>query len=224
LEANNQSQFGTAALGIDGSRGNLQLNLSHSSNDTKTNWHLQTRSMMVWTPKSRSISNQTYADSGVFIKNQSTTGGDLNAYIEGYGQHHIKAGNESFIRLEPFKKYLISLHPMDGAALYGDQSKQELVLFPGNVTTINRTFTKITTGFGKLLDSQGQPLANVYIKTDRSTARTNGFGDFQIDIGDTDQVLIMIKSGKTICQAPLPSFKTNGPLIKLGSLVCRPVL
>jgi len=132
-----------------------------------------------------------------------------------------KNSSSTFLPLPPYRIEDVSIRPIESADLDYEHHKDRIVVYPGNVSQVNRSLKKVKIVIGRLVDNAGLPITGVNIVADHKLTSTDSEGYFQADIpiGET----IQVKDGeKLLCKLSTHALGLHKETIyfNAGDLAC----
>ena len=98
------------------------------------------------------------------------------------------------------------------------------MLYPGNIPRIERRSTAVIIIVGCLLGSDGMPLGDAPIRSDKLVGITDGAGYFQIDYSGNTNLRAAFLNNLT-CEIDLETILKNIPMgesfTDLGDVICK---
>ncbi|WP_082502290.1 MULTISPECIES: CS1-pili formation C-terminal domain-containing protein [unclassified Erwinia] len=150
--------------------------------------------------------------------------GDAKLMLDVDGTARALTGNRNYIPLRAYNRYQLSLmnsaEDLDSYEV-SSGAKNSVTLYPGNVVYLQPQVRKIVTVFGRLLDGQGQPLANRKIKNRFGLAESGSDGRFVIDVDTQHPVLNIETSDQSQCAIDL-QIKPKTGAQWIGDVHCQP--
>jgi hypothetical protein len=124
-----------------------------------------------------------YGQSGIVVALPEDLGdGDLQASIN--HQHYPLHGGENLILVPSFNSHEVDIQRTEEAenAYEIELDQQAFTLYPGNVVYVDVGVKQMVTVFGRLANTDGEPLANAKVKNHIGEAMTDNEGNFSIDV------------------------------------------
>lgn len=188
--------------GVQLEREDLRVGIEGRNNFQQQNNVIATlQSGIVLTPNHVSLTSDR-ARSGAIVKLNGLTTNLVEARANRI-KRYIKTKSDSaenssgtFLPLPPYRIEDVSIRPIESADLDYEHHKDRIVVYPGNVSQVNRTLKKVKIIIGRLVDEAGLPINDVDIVASHKLTSTDSEGYFQADIpiGET----IHVKDGEKI--------------------------
>ena len=133
----------------------------------------------------------------------------------------MAAGNSrTTVPLNPYANYQVSILPRGDSLHDYDPVSKEVTLYPGNVETVSFNAIKQQVLLGKLVDQNGDPLANYSLGDGDRISRTDEFGLFQIRVPETTGTLEATGESES-CVINIPeNYSQRAGIGIVGSLEC----
>ena len=158
--------------------------------------------------------------SAVIVTVDGDADSEMRIFIDDAERSPVKNGQQQTIYLAPFRSYNIRLIPTKSALLDYDSAARRITVYPGNVVRQNWTVNKFYVITGRIITSDGAPLANAILKESRMQAATDDKGRLQTELS-APAILTFTRNTET-CRVRLPNVAPiNGVLIYKDALVCR---
>jgi hypothetical protein len=132
----------------------------------------------------------------------------------------IRVGQRLSLFLPAYHSYKVRLVPSEADPVMFDASPREVTLYPGNVETLRWKAQSYFTVFGQALRSDGSPIANAAVRSERGISETDSNGYFQIDVTHGDS--IAIGEGKGLrCNLELGKLEVHNDYAAIGKVLCK---
>ncbi len=147
---------------------------------------------------------------------------DATFTVRAYGANArpIKGSAAVFVPTPPFSQGDIGINVSGGSTNF-DTRNEPALFYPGTVKRLERTSTRITAIYARLVDGEGKPVANASVETKGSIAETDEAGAFQIEVGAA-ALLSAEREDGTTCEVKVPPTDPKMVFADLGTLVCLP--
>ncbi|WP_237444643.1 TcfC E-set like domain-containing protein [Sinobacterium norvegicum] len=159
----------------------------------------------------------------VEIDGKASSKSYFDVEVNGQQRGYVGVGERTVISVMPYETYDVRIVPR-GENQLGYRDKIETVtVYPGNVVGLEWQAESLTIVFGRLIDADGEPLANAILREGMTTANSDAFGLFQLEVaGDQRQLLFEHKQG--YCQVILNSnYSVQNGVGFLGDVACMPI-
>ncbi|MEO1576970.1 MAG: CS1-pili formation C-terminal domain-containing protein, partial [Pseudomonadota bacterium] len=93
-----------------------------------------------------------------------------------------RGGTRTLVSLPPYARYAVRIVPLGASMIAVDETPRDVVLYPGNVTTLDFRARRVYVLVGQALDANGQPVANAPFDLPGQFARTDEDGWFQVEV------------------------------------------
>ena len=121
--------------------------------------------------------------------------------------------------LTTYRAYDVRIRPIGKDLLAYDSSPRHIGLYPGAVSRLEWKVAPVTIKFGRLVASDGTPVAHASITGRGIWSETDEKGFFQIEAPDDAELIVTTRDGRSFAQK-LPSGEPSGGVARLGSIVC----
>ena len=162
------------------------------------------------------------SDSAVIVEIDGSDQAVFDVLINGGAAGIARGGSRTVIPLSPYGAYGVSIRPR-GTEFYDyDQSDKMVILYPGNVETLNYHSQEELLLLGKLVDSEGNAVESARIAAEVGFSMTDQFGIFQVRIPSTENQLLVTMSDNEKCVAVIPTdYHKSAGVGLVGELECR---
>jgi hypothetical protein len=142
--------------------------------------------------------------------------------VNGNKQGSTNANTQSVLQLTPFDTYKIRLRPRGKTLIGMDEREQEITLYPGNVVPLVWQVSPIIIAYGRLLDTDGNAIANASIEGTYGVALTDDRGIFQAELLQSSETL-SVNNKEYACRIVLPEIAADASssVHNFGELVCE---
>ncbi len=208
---------------LDSSHGNLRADLLHNfSGRTQYSLGVQTGAAL---GPALAVGGYQIRESALIVEVEGEGRGDAKAgefevLVDETPYARVTAGGRTTIFLQPYRDYSVRLRPIAAASVHFDGSARKVTLFPGNVDRLSWKATTVFTLFGRVVDNDGNPIANAVLEGDHGTGSSDGEGYFQIDVAANDAVTLRSVAGET-CQLAVGRTKPSRGFSSVGKVVCQ---
>lgn len=142
----------------------------------------------------------------------------FQVYVDGVQRGTLRAQEQITIALPAYRTYDVRLSAAGGRAVAYDKSTRQITLFPGNVAQTRWHTTLVVPAFGRILASNGEPLANVQIAGAATTVFTDERGYFTAELPiETALEFLDPRAG---CKIPIAIEDPEALFVRLGTLHC----
>jgi len=156
----------------------------------------------------------------VKMKSNNTITEPFDVRINGQRKGYANTNTSTVINVKPYETYEISISPPVGSNYDYTMSSNHTTTYPGNTKTIIIDVSKTYTAYGQVVDINGLPFANAFIKDSDLGEGSDDFGLFQVEIKGSTKALTFV-AGEKECSVKLPAYNTKKTIVALGELVCR---
>jgi hypothetical protein len=132
------------------------------------------------------------------------------------------AQRPNVISLRPYESYDIRIRPIGDAIVGYDQQSRRVTLYPGNVQTLEFSARELTVIISQATYEDGTPVVSRTFQNVEGYGATDDQGWFQIEIGHSDPLVLVDRSGER-CQLVLPEYYAEQGLAVLDPVVCAPI-
>ncbi|CAM3434715.1 TcfC E-set like domain-containing protein [Parendozoicomonas haliclonae] len=148
--------------------------------------------------------------------------GTFSILVNGRSVAQGQAGETVPVILAPYRSYRIGIKPAGDSFADFDEREKEVTLYPGNVAKLGFTITALEPVLGRLVDKQGEALADAVIENSHDQAITDSHGVFQARLKLAVKQLEIKRANGQTCTVPRPEQprKRRGVLM-LGTLICK---
>jgi len=123
------------------------------------------------------------------------------------------------LNLRPYETYTVQLVQRGASFVEFEQQPKQITLYPGNVVSLNWTASELDVVFGRVIDSDGNPIKNALIGGVSGISTTDDYGLFQAELR-RDAKIIIVETIESICEIDVPSYSVNQRIGNLGTLAC----
>lgn len=187
--------------------------------DNSTNTNFTSQGSVAWVGNNVGLSKDRET-SGVIVNTDIVGSGRLAAKIN--NRNYILSGKSNFVALPPYAKYRLEIlndkNSEDSFDIVSGR-KQDLTLYPGNVSVINPEVKSMVTVFGRIRYPNGKLASNTDIHNHIGKTRTDVKGEFAIDINKKFPVITLISIDGNICEADLNIDRARGATW-IGDIQC----
>lgn len=173
-------------------------------------------------------------ESAIILDLRDAKGGSVDVYANGQRQFTARGGRRIPVSLAPYAEYRISLIDRGTALLNLDQTPRQLVLYPGDVTTLQWSLSRVNIIVGKLSRLQefcsevtGEchtlrlPLQDTRIVGLEGFVLTDTDGFFQGEVLEGISQLKAAIQGVE-CVLDISTLPVNDGVIRAPGLICAP--
>lgn len=206
-------------LGYDTKYNAGTLSVSRSA-QRNSNYNLSSQGSLAWTKNTIYAAKGTQS-SGLVVNTNFSEQGNMIAQIN--GQNYPLSGKRNFISLPPYTEYKVELmndkNSEDSVDIVSGR-RSSVVLYPGNVSTINPEIKQLITVFGRVKDSRGGYYANADIHNHIGKTRTDEQGEFAMDVDKRYPVITLTDKFGGLCEADLDLKGAKGA-VWMGDISCE---
>lgn len=106
----------------------------------------------------------------------------------------VRGGSSATFFVEPFRTYGVKLVSMDGSLFESASGEKTITVYPGNVVPLHWAPAKVFVLFTQAVSSNGQPIANAYVKGAYGEVIASDAGYFQIETVEGEELTVQSKS------------------------------
>ncbi|MEQ3648519.1 TcfC E-set like domain-containing protein [Hyphomonas sp.] len=134
----------------------------------------------------------------------------------------VRVGQSASILVPSLTNARVGLVPEGAPPFDIDLTPREVPLYPGNVVRMTWKASYIVSAIGRIVDSEGRPLANAIVQTSSDLAVTNREGYFSISGKVDDDVRVRTYEGiECGSVAQLLTQTSERKYLRLGDLTCQ---
>lgn len=156
----------------------------------------------------------------VRVEGEFDPGARFNILVNGSTRGQLGAGETLLVPVTPYRTYNVELQAVGDTLVNLDNRVYRETMYPGNVVNLSWASRIINIAVGRLVDANGDPLANAVIQNVVGIAMTDDNGIFQAEI-DHDTTRLDVARGATRCSATFDNPRSTDTVMPLGTLVCR---
>ncbi len=214
-------------IGVDGNvaaaRVIADARIDHTfSPDRRTNYFGSAATTLAVTPKKLDMAGVRIAEGGVMIDLDGNDS-DRQVQLTIDGRSRDLDRKVTFVPLPQFRRHALRFRPESGGALGYDAGTLQVITFPGNIVGLNPRFLRLVSLFGRVVDENGSPVANMRLNVAGDRHQTDEAGYFILDAPAGVSAFEGTAGGSTICTINLPDLepKRDEQFVDLGDLSCR---
>lgn len=133
-----------------------------------------------------------------------------------------KSGHSTVIGLRPYESYEVKIKPRGEEIVHFEDSIRNVTLYPGNVENLHWKVNPIIILISNAVFEDGSAVDNAKFENTISFASTDAEGWFQIEIADTEP-LVLSKRGQPVCKITLPDLEPEQGVAILDQVTCSPI-
>lgn len=210
---------------------NLRTTAFNSANDVSARYDLDANklsyngslsSTLATTSNARAFGSSQNGESA-FLINIESVEGDMTQYevlVNGSPRGKTLAGQTLLVPVEPYKTFKVEVVAKGDTLVNLKESSFVRTVYPGNVIALEWLAQVVKVGYGRVLDRNGQPIANAVLSRPGGISITDEQGFFQIEIGQNDDSF-ELRKGTDSCLVSFTQGSTAGQVIPLGELRCE---
>ena len=218
LDAQHRSQYGRGSAGLTTSSVN-GINQSLTSLGYDTN-------LLVGPNGKMAFGGPTLDEAGVLLDLQSAQNAQLEVITNGHPQFIATGGRIAALALAPYQQYRVRLKDTGLALAQFDDQPREITLYPGHVVGLSWEIQSVQVLIGRILQENGQALANARVEGAAGATFTDEDGYIQTEVPASITELIARKAGIE-CRIKLPESNQDARdqakiqnVIRAGDLLC----
>lgn len=199
------------------SNGTLNIN---SGADGYVNTNLTANGSVGWQGTNLAASGRTDGNAGIIFNTGLEDDGKLSAKVN--GRLVQLDGKRNYVPLSPYGRYEVELqNSKDSLDSYDIVSnrKSRLTLYLGNVAVIEPDVKQMVTVSGRIRAEDGSLLANAHINNHIGRTRTDGKGEFVMDVDKKYPTIDFSYGNNQRCEVELELNKARGA-VWVGDVTC----
>lgn len=130
-----------------------------------------------------------------------------------------RGGGRTLVSLPPYARYRVRLVPRGATLIDVDEAPTDVMLYPGNVSTLAFSARRVFVIVGQAVSADGMALAGATTTVQGQTVATDDQGWFQLEVGSLIPLTFTTADG-TACQITLPGTATQDGLFVLPPTPC----
>jgi hypothetical protein len=158
--------------------------------------------------------------SGIIVVVDGGTPAKFEVLVNGQPKGEISTGETIPILLPEYKSYRVRLRPIGAPAVYFDSKTRVFSLYPATVKTLRWHVDAVVTIIGRIVDANGNPVADARLDGGVETAYTDSNGYFQADVS-SKRTLQVTRDDRTKCNVTLGPISHDEVYASVGNLLCR---
>ena len=133
----------------------------------------------------------------------------------------VRAGSSISVAVTPYRQYDVRIRPVGGELLRYDGRPRRIGVYPGNVTRLDWSASRLVAMFGRLALADGRPVSGANIRAEGGIGQTDDSGFFQIEAAERAELDVALADGRS-CRVRPPASNRGEAFVKLGTLICNP--
>ncbi|MEW5249321.1 TcfC E-set like domain-containing protein [Microbulbifer sp. 2201CG32-9] len=204
---------------IAGRRGQLSSTLDYRAGGSRDslNYLGSLSTSFIATGDAFAWGGESATNSAVLVSIAGSDDQPFEVLVDGLRRGYARGGGRSVINLPSFRSYDIQLRPMAGGFHDYREMQDRITLYPGNVAVAAYRVIPVTLVLGRLIRA-GKPAANTEITLAGSSAVTDEFGVFQIEIHRDPQSIRSMEISWEKCLAPVREHTSGKHWLNLGDI------
>ena len=168
------------------------------------------------------VGGNNIANSAVMIGIDGSEQSSFEVLVNDAPMAFARGGTTTVVPLTSFDTYNVAIRPRgDGLHDY-DTASRTVTLYPGNVESLDFNSRKALVLLGKLVNEEGEPLANYRLSASERSTQTDEFGIFQIRVPEDAQHLQAAMENDESCTVTLPEdYRIRAGIGMVGSVSCE---
>jgi len=209
---------------------NLKTTAFNSTNDVTARYDIgnsilsyngSLSSTVATTSNARAFGSSQNGESA-FLINIDSIQGDETEYevlVNGSPRGKTRAGRTLLVPVAPYETYKVEVVARGDTLVNLKDNNFVKTVYPGNVIALEWLARLVKVGYGRVLDGNGQPIANAVLTGAGNISITDQLGFFQIEIGQDDTSFELRKDADS-CLVRFNQVETDDLVISLGELKC----
>ena len=219
-KSNNKNLSATAWTKYESrfSTGTLSIN---SGLDGYLNSNFTANGSVGWQGKELGVSGSTEGNAGVILHTDIEQNGQLTARVN--GRLFPLLGKRNYLPLDPYSRYeveIINSKKSIDSYNIANGKKGQFTLYPGNVVTMKPEIKQMVTVSGRIRAEDGTLLAHAHINNHIGRTRTDGNGEFVMDIDKKFPTVDFSYEDNKSCEANLDISNARGA-VWVGDIICQ---
>lgn len=210
---------------------NLKTTAFNNTSDVTTRYDLGENSLsyngslssaLATTSNARAIGSSQNGESA-FLINIDSIEGDNTEYevlVSGSPRGKTKAGLTLLVPVAPYRTYKVEVVARGDTLVNLKENNFVKTVYPGNVIALDWSARMVKVAYGRILDEQGQPIANAVLTGTGAISITDQLGFFQLEIEQDDQSF-ELRKGTESCSVYFTAVDTKSMVLPLGDLKCQ---
>jgi hypothetical protein len=209
----------------------LQTSAFNSSNDVTARYELGSKALsyngsfsstFATTSDARAFGSSQNGESAflVYVDGLQADSTEYEVLVNGSPRGKTRAGKTLLVPVAPFETYNIELVARGDTLVSLKENNYVKTVYPGNVIALEWHAKLVKVGYGRVLDANGQPLANAVLTGIGAISITDQLGYFQMEIGQDDESFELRKDSDS-CIVYFNQVNTENLILPLGDLSCQ---
>ena len=199
----------------------LSADYVNSDADSYTSYYGRFNTSIAFNTDSVSVGGQDTADSALIVDISGSANSSFDVLVNNSPAGIAMGGRTTTVPLTPYANYQVAILPRGDSLHDYEPVNRDVTLYPGNVETIHFNAERQQVFLGKLVDSEGNALANYSLSGGDRASRTDEFGLFQVRVPETTETL-KAKGESKSCVIDIPEdYPERAGIAMVGSLECN---
>jgi hypothetical protein len=209
----------------------LQTSAFNSSNDVTARYELGSKALsyngifsstIATTSNARAFGSSQNGESAflAYVDGLQADSTEYEVLVNGSPRGKTRAGKTLLVPVAPFETYNIELVARGNTLVSLKENNFVKTVYPGNVIALEWHARTVKVGYGRVLDANGQPLANAVLTGIGAISITDQLGYFQMEIGQDDESFELRKDSDS-CIVYFNQVNTENLIMPLGDLSCQ---
>ncbi|WP_196138746.1 TcfC E-set like domain-containing protein [Aliikangiella sp. G2MR2-5] len=184
LQSTINSDFGYGRLILDRIQPEASADSQISNSENQSNYSIATQVNLVSGGGEVALGGDRVERSGVMLDLRDFSDKNLSfiVTVNGAEKARIQSGASSFIALQPYHTYRLSLTPKGQTLVHFDSTPREFTLYPGNVKSLQWKIQPIKVAIFQLIDPEQKPFANAFYQENGEYGRSDDQGWVQQEV------------------------------------------
>ncbi|WP_440615562.1 TcfC E-set like domain-containing protein [Cysteiniphilum sp. 6C5] len=197
-----------------------QLNLAQSKHDKSViSYNIQTSSSLAYTPITNWGISGSDNRSGVLIYVNADIPSKYTIYVDGKENAIIDSNESYFVPMSVYKEHNVQVQAHE-VTLSVPNNDRDIILYPGNVETIELNAKPAVLIMGNFVNRQGEILSYAKITGGLEPSETDADGFAQIDVILGDKLTLGTKDGQT-CTVNANDLEAEDGIAFQDEIICE---
>ena len=198
----------------------LSADYINSDVDSHIGYYGHFNTSIAFNTDSVSVGGKDTADSALIVDISGSADSSFDVLVNNSMVGVAMGDSTTVVPLTPYANYQVAILPRGDSLHDYDSVSKDVTLYPGNVETLYFNAERQQVLLGKLVDPEGNALANYSLRAGDKAGRTDGFGLFQVRVPETTETL-EAEGGNVSCTIKIPEdYPQRAGIAIVGSLEC----